>query len=258
MLVFKTNIEPKSYLIIKSMHKENNLFAPQNSKPKVVVLTGAGISQESGIQTFRDAEGLWEGHDVMQVASPEGWRRDPALVLDFYNKRRAQLQDVVPNKAHYALAQLEQKYELIIVTQNVDDLHERAGSTHVVHLHGELKKVRSIKNSSTVFDWSVDLNIGDNCAEGGQLRPHIVWFGEAVPLLEVAVEHCIQADLFVIIGTSLQVYPAAGLIDYVREGIPKYYIDASPAAVSTKGLVVLAEKASSGVPKLVAELMELI
>ncbi|HFC01178.1 MAG TPA: NAD-dependent deacylase, partial [Phaeodactylibacter sp.] len=172
-------------------------------KKKIVVLTGAGISAESGIKTFRDSGGLWEGHDVMEVASPEGWSRNQALVLDFYNKRRAQLLEVKPNAAHLALVDLEKKYEVHIVTQNVDDLHERAGSSHVVHLHGELLKVRSVGNERLVYDWAKDLNKGDLCEEGHQLRPHIVWFGEQVPMLEVAASIASTADIIIIVGTSM-------------------------------------------------------
>ncbi len=226
-----------------------------DSKSKVVVLTGAGISQESGIKTFRDANGLWEGHDIMQVASPEGWHKNPNLVLEFYNKRRAQLQEVKPNAAHYALVELAKFFDLQVVTQNVDDLHERAGSKRVLHLHGALKKVRSSKGSEKVYDWSGDLKIGDVCEEGNQLRPHIVWFGEAVPMIQKAIEYCKGADVMIIIGTSMQVYPAAGLIDYVSPTATKYYIDPFPAAVQTNELQVISEKASHAVPRLVNELI---
>ena len=174
-------------------------------KKKLVVLTGAGISAESGIKTFRDSDGLWEGHDVMEVATPEGWRKNPALVLDFYNQRRKQLLEVKPNLAHQVLVDLEQDFEVYIVTQNVDDLHERAGSQNVLHLHGELLKVRSTRNESYVLDWRGDLQLGDFDTNGNQLRPHIVWFGEAVPALEDAIVLVEQADYIAIIGTSLQV-----------------------------------------------------
>lgn len=198
---------------------------------KIVVLTGAGISAESGIKTFRDADGLWEGHDIMEVASPIGWNKNPELVLDFYNKRRAQLLTVKPNKAHEILAELEEHFDIHIVTQNVDDLHERAGSNKVVHLHGELLKVRSIFNENFVLDWKHDLNLGDFDLEGNQLRPHIVWFGEDVPLIEHAIEIVETADILIIIGTSLQVYPAAGLMNYVNQNVPVYYIDPKPATI---------------------------
>lgn len=225
-------------------------------KKKIVVLTGAGISAESGIQTFRDADGLWEGHDVMEVASPMGWDKNKALVLDFYNQRRAQLHSVHPNAAHKALAELETKYEVCIITQNVDDLHERAGSSRVVHLHGELKKVRSTIDPSLIYDWEKDVQIGDTCEKGGQLRPHIVWFGEAVPLIEVATQICQIADIFMVIGTSMQVYPAAGLINYVEEQVPKFFIDPKPAAVNVANLRVIEDKASTGVRTVVDELMQ--
>ncbi len=198
---------------------------------KIVVLTGAGISAESGIKTFRDADGLWEGHDIMEVASPIGWNKNPELVLDFYNKRRTQLLTVKPNKAHEILAELEEHFDIHIITQNVDDLHERAGSNKVVHLHGELLKVRSIFNENFVLDWKHDLNLGDFDLEGNQLRPHIVWFGEDVPLIEHAIEIVETADILIIIGTSLQVYPAAGLMNYVNQNVPVYYIDPKPATI---------------------------
>ena len=198
---------------------------------KIVVLTGAGISAESGIKTFRDADGLWEGHDIMEVASPIGWNKNPTLVLDFYNKRRAQLLTVQPNKAHEILAELEKQFNVHISTQNVDDLHERAGSSSVLHLHGELLKVRSVANEKNIMHWKTDLNLGDCDEKGNQLRPHIVWFGEAVPLIEKAIEIVETADILVIIGTSLQVYPAAGLMNYVNQNVPVYYIDPKPATI---------------------------
>ena len=198
---------------------------------KIVVLTGAGISAESGIKTFRDADGLWEGHDIMEVASPIGWNKNPTLVLDFYNKRRAQLLTVQPNKAHEILAELEKQFNIHIITQNVDDLHERAGSSSVLHLHGELLKVRSVANEKNIMHWKTDLNLGDCDEKGNQLRPHIVWFGEAVPLIEKAIEIVETADILVIIGTSSQVYPAAGLMNYVNQNVPVYYIDPKPATI---------------------------
>lgn len=198
---------------------------------KIVVLTGAGISAESGIKTFRDADGLWEGHDIMEVASPIGWNKNPTLVLDFYNKRRSQLLTVQANKAHEILAELEKQFNIHIITQNVDDLHERAGSSSVLHLHGELLKVRSVANEKNIMHWKTDLNLGDCDEKGNQLRPHIVWFGEAVPLIEKAIEIVETADILVIIGTSLQVYPAAGLMNYVNQNVPVYYIDPKPASI---------------------------
>ncbi|TQD39117.1 SIR2 family NAD-dependent protein deacylase [Haloflavibacter putidus] len=222
----------------------------------IVVLTGAGVSAESGIKTFRDADGLWEGYDVMQVASPQGWEANRELVLDFYNKRRQQLKSVHPNNAHKALAELESAFNVEIITQNVDDLHERAGSTNVTHLHGELFKVRSTFDENLIMDWKEDLNVGDFCEHNHQLRPHIVWFGEAVPMLEIAADKVSKADILIIIGTSMQVYPAAGLIDFAPNGVPIYFIDPKPAVKSGKNLEVRAQKAAVGVPQLVTELLE--
>ena len=200
-------------------------------KKKLVVLTGAGISAESGIKTFRDSDGLWEGHNVMDVATPEGWNRNPELVLDFYNQRRRQLHEVQPNLGHQILAELEKDFEVTIITQNVDNLHEKAGSSNVLHLHGELLKVRSTKNYDYILDWETDLNSGDIDDKGNQLRPHIVWFGEEVPALEEAVTLVEKADILIIIGTSLQVYPAAGLMNFAKPSIPVYYIDPKPAQI---------------------------
>lgn len=222
----------------------------------VVVLTGAGVSAESGINTFRDADGLWEGHDVTEVASPIGWERNQELVLDFYNKRRRQLKEVEPNPAHFALKKLEEKYDVTIITQNVDDLHERAGSSKVVHLHGELKKARSTFDEDLILDWEDDIQKGDFCEHNHQLRPHIVWFGEAVPMMEKAIEITEKADILIIIGTSMQVYPAAGLIHYIQPGTPVYFIDPKPAVGPTENLTIFAENASTGVPKLVKNLLQ--
>lgn len=227
-------------------------------KKKVVVLTGAGVSAESGLKTFRDENGLWEGHDVMQVASPQGFANNPELVLDFYNQRRRQLLRANPNEAHVALADLEVNFNTAIVTQNIDNLHERAGSTHVVHLHGELFKVRSTGNPNLILDWKKDLNLGDVCENGYQLRPHIVWFGEQVPLMEKAIEITREADALLIIGTSMQVYPAAGLLQFAPGGVPIYFIDPKPNLESgdLENLVVLAERASIGVPIAVSRLID--
>lgn len=224
-------------------------------KKKLVVLTGAGMSAESGIKTFRDADGLWEGHDVMDVASPEGWQKNPELVLDFYNQRRRQLHEVKPNRGHEILAELENDFEVCIITQNVDNLHEKAGSSMILHLHGELLKVRSTKNENYILDWQNDLNLTDVDNNGHPLRPHIVWFGEEVPALEKAVTIVEKADVLVIVGTSMQVYPAAGLIHYANQEIPVYYIDPKPASISnvwnpleiipmnaTEGIAVLKQK----------------
>ncbi len=222
---------------------------------KIVILTGAGISAESGINTFRDANGLWEGHDIMEVASPIGWNNNPELVLDFYNKRRSQLLTVVPNKAHYSLAELEASFEVTIITQNVDDLHERAGSSSIVHLHGELLKVRSQFDERLILDWKKDLNLGDFCEHNSQLRPHIVWFGEDVPMMEEAITVTEKADILMIVGTSMQVYPAAGLLQYAPHSTPVYFIDPKPAIAPKKNLTILSEKATTGVPKVVNELL---
>jgi len=224
---------------------------------KIVVLTGAGMSAESGINTFRDANGLWEGHDIMEVASPLGWQKDKEKVLDFYNKRREQLLTVFPNEAHKALVALEKKYQVNIITQNVDDLHERAGSSQVLHLHGELLKVRSTKNPDLIYDWKKALNLGDVCEENSQLRPHIVWFGENVPEFDKALEITSEADILMIIGTSMQVYPAAQLINFTKPEIPIYFIDPKPFIQQNqyKNLTVLAEKASVGVVWVVKQLI---
>jgi NAD-dependent deacetylase len=216
-------------------------------KKHIVILTGAGMSAESGIKTFRDADGLWEGHDVMEVATPEGFRVNPELVLDFYNQRRRQLLEVEPNSAHYDLATLENDYKVSIVTQNVDDLHERAGSSDVIHLHGELLKSRNVVDEFTFFECKKDIKLGDLCPKGHQLRPHIVWFGEAVPMIDTAMEICKEADILLIIGTSMQVYPAAGLMHYVPNNIPIFYIDPKPALESKGNLTVIAKTASEGV-----------
>lgn len=200
-------------------------------KKKLVILSGAGMSAESGIKTFRDADGLWEGHDIMEVASPIGWAKNPGLVLDFYNKRRAQLLEVQPNRGHEIIAEMEHQFDVHIITQNVDDLHERAGSTKVLHLHGELLKVRSTVNENYILDWKSDLKLGDTDAHGHQLRPHIVWFGEAVPAIDEAIDIVEGANYLIVIGTSLQVYPAAGLINYTNPDIPIYYIDPKPATM---------------------------
>ncbi len=226
-------------------------------KKKIVVLSGAGISAESGIATFRDSGGLWEGHDVMEVASPEGWRKNRELVLDFYNQRRKNALQAQPNAGHLALAQLEQQYDVVIITQNVDNLHEKAGSSKVVHLHGELFKSRSTLDEKLVYDiagW--ELNLGDKCEKGSQLRPDIVWFGEAVPLMDTAVMEAALADIFIVVGTSLVVYPAAGLIDYVGNEVPKYVIDPHlPAIRNRPNLFLMEEKASTALPRLAAQLL---
>ncbi|MBI6115295.1 SIR2 family NAD-dependent protein deacylase [Salegentibacter maritimus] len=222
---------------------------------KIVVLTGAGVSAESGIKTFRDAGGLWEGHDVMEIASPAGWKNNQKKVLEFYNQRRRQLLTVKPNASHFALAELEKEFQVEIITQNIDDLHERAGSTKVTHLHGELLKARSTFNENLVLDWKQDINIGDFCEFNYQLRPHVVWFGEAVPMFEKAMEIVSKAEMLIIIGTSMQVYPAAGLLDFAPNGIPIYFIDPKPNISEKGNLQIIAKKASLGVPELVKNLL---
>ncbi|WP_299667394.1 NAD-dependent deacylase [uncultured Polaribacter sp.] len=218
---------------------------------KIVVLTGAGISAESGINTFRDSDGLWEGHDVMQVATPEGFAANPELVLEFYNQRRKQLLEVLPNEAHYNLVQLEKDFQVEIITQNVDDLHERAGSKNTIHLHGELLKVRSSMNEHEVLTWKKDLVLGDVCEKGSQLRPHIVWFGEMVPMLDKAIEITQTADILVVIGTSMQVYPAASLVNYIKPTTPIYFIDPKPSISKNdfNHLTIIKDVASSGTRK---------
>ncbi len=219
---------------------------------KLVVLTGAGISAESGVKTFRDSGGLWEGHDVMEVASPQGWAKNPELVLDFYNQRRRQLKEVAPNEAHKSIAQLEDRFDVQVITQNVDDLHERGGSSKVLHLHGELLKVRSIDDEHDIYDWTNDLSLSDTCKNGHQLRPHIVWFGEAVPMMSFAIDLVSEADILVVVGTSLQVYPAAGLLHYLPEGKPIYLIDPKPGINphAFPNLHIIPEKATTGIQKL--------
>jgi NAD-dependent deacetylase len=227
-------------------------------KPKLVVFTGAGISAESGIRTFRDSDGLWEEYKIEDVATPQAWEKNKNLVLDFYNQRRKQVLRAEPNNAHLTLAKLETKYDVHIITQNIDNLHERAGSKKILHLHGEIMKSRSTVDPTLIYSiQGPDLNLGDTCEKGSQLRPHIVWFGEMVPAMEMA--YCIAeaADLFIVIGTSLAVYPAAGIIDYAPTAIPKYLID--PADVSIRdirNLTVIKEKAGAGLTKLAVELLK--
>lgn len=222
----------------------------------IVILTGAGISAESGIQTFRDAGGLWEGHNIYDVATPEAWIKNPTLVLDFYNKRRAQLLQCNPNDAHKGLVKLEKKYKVDIITQNVDDLHERAGSKNVLHLHGELKKSRSTIDENLIYNCENDINIGDLCEKNSQLRPHIVWFGEDVPMIEIATELVKKADVFVVIGTSMVVYPAAGLINYSPPNIPIFIIDPNiPEILKTSNMQFIKKTATSGVENLLEILL---
>jgi NAD-dependent deacetylase len=219
---------------------------------KLVVLTGAGISAESGIKTFRDSGGLWEGHRVEDVATPEGWKRNPEMVLEFYNQRRKQAMDVKPNRGHEILVELEQHFDVTVITQNVDNLHERAGSSRVIHLHGSLFESRSTKNPALVYPISGwELKWGDVCELGSQLRPNIVWFGEAVPMIEVAADIASGADIFLVVGTSMVVYPAAGLIDYVPTQVKKYVIDPKkPEILHVPNLEFITEKASTGMETL--------
>ena len=226
------------------------------SKKNIVVLTGAGISAESGIKTFRDSDGLWENHRIEDVATVDAWRRNKDLVLDFYNQRRRQLLECEPNEAHKLLVTLEEKFNVHIITQNVDDLHERAGSKNILHLHGELLKVRSTLDEHLVYEWKQDLKVGDKCGKGAQLRPHIVWFGEQVPMIEVAGKIASQADIFIVIGTSLVVYPAAGLVHYTDYTVPKYVVDPNKPTISNiQNVEYITEKASVGVKMLVDKLM---
>lgn len=225
---------------------------------RLVVLTGAGMSQESGIKTFRDSDGLWEEYNIEDVATPEAWKKNPELVMRFYNERRKQLLDCNPNAGHVSLAKLEELFDVDIVTQNIDDLHERAGSTKVLHLHGELKKARSSVDENLIYDidgW--ELKMGQKCTEGSQLRPHIVWFGEAVPAISEAIPLVKAADIFAIIGTSMNVYPAASLINYVKPNTPVFLIDPKPVNVYQK-VVFIQEKAAKGVELLTKELQKLL
>jgi NAD-dependent deacetylase len=225
------------------------------AKQHLVVLTGAGISAESGLKTFRDSEdGLWNGYDIEDVATPNAWRKDPQLVLDFYNYRRSEVLKAQPNAAHTGLAALEAHFDVTIITQNIDDLHERGGSSRIVHLHGEIFKMRSERNERMIYDIKEDIRLGDKAEDGAQLRPHIVWFGEAVPMIEIAADIASTADIFVVIGTSLVVYPAAGLINYTPRSIPKFIVDKQIPEVrgvphlhvielpATQGIAVLTEK----------------
>jgi NAD-dependent deacetylase len=224
---------------------------------KIVVLTGAGISAESGLKTFRDSDGLWEGYNIEDVATPEAWRRNPELVQDFYNQRRKSVLEAQPNEAHYALAKLEEKFDVTIITQNIDDLHERAGSTNVVHLHGIITRSQSSRKPDLTYPidgW--ELKMGEKCEFGSQLRAHVVWFGEAVPMIEKAAQICARADLFILIGTSLAVYPAAGLIDYVPRNTPKYIVDPKIPHMSTdNSFIKIEEKATVGVKTLADKLL---
>jgi NAD-dependent deacetylase len=221
------------------------------AKKKIVVLTGAGISAESGLKTFRDSDGLWEGYDVMEVATPRAWKRNPQLVLDFYNMRRKDVAAAMPNAAHIGLAALEKDFDVTIITQNIDDLHERGGSTKVLHLHGEIFKMHSDTNENIVREIRGDINLGDRAKDGGQYRPHIVWFEEPVPKIQEAIAIVYTADIFVVVGTSLAVYPAAGLVNYVEISTPKYVIDKKiPAISAMENLTIIEKKATEGIEDL--------
>src|ERR1700744_4315726 len=222
----------------------------------IVILTGAGISAESGLKTFRDSDGLWEGYDIEEVATPQAWRRNPGLVQEFYNMRRKSVLEAEPNAAHYALAALEKKYKVTIITQNIDDLHERAGSENVIHLHGIITRSQSDINPNLTYPidgW--ELKMGELCELGSQLRAHVVWFGEAVPMIDEAARICSTADIFILVGSSLAVYPAAGLINYVPRGVPKYIVDPKIPYLPSDNFIRIEEKATVGVPKLVNELV---
>ena len=227
-------------------------------KKKLIVLTGAGISAESGLKTFRDEGGLWEGYDLNEVATATAWRRNPALVLEFYNMRRQAVLDAQPNAAHKVLAALEQDFDVTIITQNIDDLHERAGSSRVLHLHGEITKMRSEKDDSLLYPYKNDIRFGEKAEDGAQLRPHIVWFEEPVPMMELAAAITAKADIFLIVGTSLQVYPAAGLIDYAPEQIPKFIVDKKiPHTISVTNLVAIEKSAAEGMKEVAVLLRNL-
>ena len=227
-------------------------------RKKLVILTGAGISAESGLKTFRDSDGLWEGYEIEDVATPRAWKKNPQLVLEFYNYRRKNVLDAQPNAAHVGLAELQQHFDTTIITQNIDDLHERAGSQNVLHLHGEIFKMRSELDVTLLYDIRSDIQIGDKADDGAQLRPHIVWFEEPVPKIAEAIPIVRQADIFVVVGTSLVVYPAAGLVDYAAQGIPKFILDKKiPYISSTYNITSIESPAATGIQELKEKLLEL-
>ncbi len=229
-----------------------------NQKKKLVVLTGAGISAESGLKTFRDSDGLWEGYDVTEVATPGAWKKNPQMVLDFYNMRRRDVAKANPNAAHIGLAELEKDFDVTIITQNIDDLHERGGSAKVLHLHGEIFKMRSERDEQLIYEIRGDINLGDKADDGMQLRPNIVWFEEPVPMIEEAIPHAYGADIFVVVGTSLVVYPAAGLINYVPAFAPKFIIDKQvPYTQNFHNLTAIQKPATEGVKELIRLLKEI-
>ncbi|MDP4285753.1 MAG: NAD-dependent deacylase [Bacteroidota bacterium] len=225
-------------------------------KKNLIILTGAGISAESGLKTFRDGDGLWMGYDVYEVASPQGWQKNPELVLDFYNRRRKEVTKALPNKAHIGIAELEEYFQVTIITQNIDDLHERAGSKNVIHLHGEIFKMRSEKDDNTFYEVKGDIHLGEKAPDGFQLRPHVVWFGEQVPMILKAINIMLQADVFALIGTSLQVYPASGLIEYLSPGIPMYIIDKNPPHIPAHhNFYTIKKSATEGIRELRSRLI---
>ncbi len=225
---------------------------------KIVILTGAGISAESGLKTFRDSDGLWEGYNVYDVATPEAWRKNPEIVQQFYNERRKSVLEAQPNAAHYALVRLEEKFDVRIITQNIDDLHERAGSSQILHLHGLITKSQSNNNPQLTYEiHGSEIQMGELCELGSQLRPHVVWFGEAVPMIEPAAQLCHLADIFIVIGTSLQVYPAAGLLDLVPQRAVKYLVDPNSSVYADRNFQLITKKAAIGVPELVNQLLKI-
>ena len=241
------------------MNTASQTMNTPSHKKSLVVLTGAGISAESGLKTFRDSDGLWEGYEVTEVATPRGWRKDPGLVLDFYNMRRRDVGNAEPNAAHFGLAELEKDFDVHVITQNIDDLHERAGSTRVMHLHGEIFKMRSEADESLIYEIREDIRLGQLADDGAQLRPHIVWFEEPVPMIEKAVQVVRSADIFVVIGTSLVVYPAAGLMDFALPGIPKFIVDKKiPETYPVHNLTAIEHPASVGIKELQKQLAALL
>jgi NAD-dependent deacetylase len=226
-------------------------------KKNLIVLTGAGVSAESGLKTFRDSDGLWMGYDVYEVASPQGWQKNPELFFDFYNQRRKEVAKALPNAAHHGIADLENEFNVTVITQNIDDLHERAGSKNVIHLHGEIFKMRSEKDENTFYEITDDIQFGQKAPDGFQLRPHVVWFGEPVPIIEEAATIMSSADIFILAGTSLQVYPAAGLIDFLPPGIPKYIIDKNPPYIPPHhNFIVIQKSATEGMEEIRQRLLK--
>jgi NAD-dependent deacetylase len=227
-------------------------------KKSLVVLTGAGISAESGLKTFRDSDGLWEGYAIEDVATPRAWKKHPERVLEFYNFRRRNVLDAQPNAAHIGLVELEEWFDVQIITQNIDDLHERAGSTNVLHLHGEILKARSSRDERLLYARREDINLGDRCEKGSQLRPHVVWFGESVPMMDQAISIAKKADFFIVVGTSLEVYPAASLIEHIPFEATKFVIDPQPNGLADESFQVISATATDGIPRMVSRLRALM